>query len=42
MNEFIAATFLPHTDTMAFPQTMARLDQRKAGHPTTRRSEARP
>jgi uncharacterized 2Fe-2S/4Fe-4S cluster protein (DUF4445 family) len=42
MNEFIAATFLPHTDTMAFPQTMARLDQRKAEHPSTRRSEARP
>jgi len=42
MNEFIAATFLPHTDTMAFPQTMARLDQRKAEHSSTRGSEARP
>ena len=42
MNEFVAAMFLPHTETSAFPQTMARLHQMKGEIPSTKRSEARP
>ena len=32
MDEFIAAMFLPHTDTSAFPQTMEKLRQMKEGN----------
>ena len=42
MNEFVAAMFLPHTETSTFPQTMARLHQMKEEVPSTKRSEARP
>jgi uncharacterized 2Fe-2S/4Fe-4S cluster protein (DUF4445 family) len=42
MDEFIAAMFLPHTDTSAFPQTMARLREMKEDGPSIQRSEARP
>jgi hypothetical protein len=39
MNEFIAAMFLPHTDTSAFPHIMERLYRIKKDHPTERRAE---
>ncbi|HSB07218.1 MAG TPA: ASKHA domain-containing protein [Thermodesulfobacteriota bacterium] len=42
MNEFIAANFLPHTDTSAFPQTMGRLHQMRQGYRSENRSEAQP
>ncbi len=42
MNEFIAAMFLPHTDTSAFPQTMGRLHQMRQGYRSENRSEAQP
>jgi uncharacterized 2Fe-2S/4Fe-4S cluster protein (DUF4445 family) len=41
MNEFIAATFLPHTDSTAFPQTTARLHhQMREEISSTERGEA--
>ncbi len=42
MNEFVAAMFLPHTDTSAFPETMARLRQMKEKVQTEQRVEGRP
>jgi uncharacterized 2Fe-2S/4Fe-4S cluster protein (DUF4445 family) len=32
MNEFIAAMFLPHTDSSAFPQVMGRLYRMRKGY----------
>jgi uncharacterized 2Fe-2S/4Fe-4S cluster protein (DUF4445 family) len=42
MDEFIAAAFLPHTDTTAFPQTMARLHRLREESPAGERSDVRP
>jgi uncharacterized 2Fe-2S/4Fe-4S cluster protein (DUF4445 family) len=42
MNEFIAAMFLPHTDTSAFPLTMGRLRQMRQEYRSENRSEAQP
>ncbi len=39
MNEFIAAMFLPHTDSSAFPQVMKRLYRVRREHPSPRMVE---
>ncbi len=41
MSEFIAAMFLPHTDSSAFPQAMKRLYRVKKGRPSERMAEGR-
>ncbi len=42
MDEFIAAMFLPHTDSSAFPLTMARVHQMREENRREKRSEVRP
>jgi uncharacterized 2Fe-2S/4Fe-4S cluster protein (DUF4445 family) len=41
MSEFIAAMFLPHTDTSTFPQVMEKLRQMRKGNQIERRVEQR-
>ncbi len=41
MDEFIAAMFLPHTDSSAFPQVMKRLYRVRKGRPSERMVEGR-
>ena len=42
MNEFIAASFLPHTDSTAFPQTTERLYRIREGNRSERTVQIRP
>jgi uncharacterized 2Fe-2S/4Fe-4S cluster protein (DUF4445 family) len=42
MNEFIAATFLPHTDSSAFPLTMERIYRVRREFQPERMVEGRP